>query len=229
MDVVNVPEKAYIYGLFDPRCPDVIWYVGKTNNQRTRLQYYRKDKSTTPVYKWFRRLQAEGSEPQLKVLEVCPFSEWKEREIAAIVLHRKKNLLLLNKLDGGNGTSVKGRKELCECGAKRIRLYPSDIALRCPICRPSQRKVYEKNWNLENKEHVKIFKHRKYVANQTTHTARTVKRRERLHKEGLCVRCGGGQAVSRRTMCETCLGRSAQLQRLYRTKAESQSFEISFC
>lgn len=37
-----IPETAHIYGLFDPRIPDVIWYVGKTNNFHNRLQYYRK-------------------------------------------------------------------------------------------------------------------------------------------------------------------------------------------
>jgi hypothetical protein len=185
-----IPEVAHIYGLFDPRISDVIWYVGKTNNARTRLQYYRKDDSTTPVYRWFRRLQSEGSEPQLHILETCPFSEWQERERALINLHRKKNLLLLNVFDGGNGTAVKGRKEFCECGEKRIILYPSDGTLRCPVCRKAQRKAYEKKWVIENASEYKQQRAAYYLANQDRIKKAVGDNKRKQIESGLCAQIG---------------------------------------
>jgi hypothetical protein len=169
------PDFAYIYGLFDSRIPDVIWYVGKANHYQTRLIAHKRDakqaEKKSPVQEWVLRLQAEGIQPKLRVLETCPFSEWKDRERAMISLHRKKNLLLLNKLDGGNGTEVKGRKEFCECGRQRIRLYPTDSSLRCPVCRPQQRRVYEKEWNERRPEYAKSYQHQYYLDNQEKLTA----------------------------------------------------------
>ena len=211
-----IPEKAYIYGLYDARIPDVIWYVGKTNNPITRLQYYRKDPSTTPVYKWFRRLQSEGSEPKLRVLEECPFNEWKDRERAAIALYRKKNLLLLNKLDGGNGTEVKGRKEFCDkCGTKRVQLYPSDSTRRCPVCRKQQRAAYEASWANTHSEQLRKYRASYYAANRLTQRSKArISRKQRIER-GLCGQCES-PAVPRRTMCQKHLTRARETRRNYR-------------
>lgn len=202
-----IPEKAYIYGLYDPRIPDVIWYVGKTNNPRTRLQYYRKDSSTTPVYRWFRRLQSEGSEPKLRVLEECPFAEWKDRERAVISLYRKKNLLLLNKLDGGNGTEVKGRKEFCSiCGTKRIRLYPSDSSLRCPVCRKQKRTQYMENWHEKNPGYKSEYLKNYYVGHRQERLGAEAERYKRRREAGLCSYCSN-LARPTRVTCESHAGR----------------------
>ena len=164
-----MPKVTYIYGLFDPRIPDVIWYVGKSNNPHIRFQYHkkaaRKENNNSPVQKWFRRLQAEDSEPRFRILETCPFSEWKERERAMISLHRKKNLLLLNVWDGGNGADVKGQKEFCECGEKRVQLYPTDT-LRCPICRKAERKEYETKWKLDRPDYMPTYLRSYYQQNK---------------------------------------------------------------
>jgi uncharacterized Zn finger protein (UPF0148 family) len=189
-----VPEKAYIYGLFDPRCPDVIWYVGKTNNHRTRLQYHRKDalcvERPTPVQKWIRRLHAEGVKIGLRLLADCPFSEWKFKEREMVALYRTKNLLLLNKLDGGNGTAIKGRKEFCDnCGAKRVILYPSDGTLRCPICRPKQRRTYEQRWAQENSAHLQQYKADWYAENQQHCRTKSSKNYYNRKTQGICHYC----------------------------------------
>jgi len=177
--MLNLPERAYIYGLYDPRCPDVIWYVGKTNNPYNRLQYYRKDPSNTPIYRWFRRTQSEGFEPQLRILEECSFSKWQEREKFFIALYRKKNLLLLNKLSGGDGTAVKGRKDICEiCGTPRAQLYPSDTSLRCPNCRTQQRSEYMQNWHEKNPDYNSIYSKAYYQENRETFLDRAKAYRE---------------------------------------------------
>lgn len=169
-----MPERSYIYGLFDSRIPDVIWYVGKSNRPENRLQYYRKDESNSPVYKWFRRLVSEGFEPRLRVLETCPFDEWKDRERFYIALHRQKNLLLLNKLDGGNGTGVKGFKKYCDaCGTKRERMYPSDESFRCPICRKAQRRAYEAKWKADHPEYMPEYCKQYYLDNRDLLLARS--------------------------------------------------------
>lgn len=142
----ELPEFAYIYGLYDPRQPEIMMYIGKTNNPYSRLHYHRKDakyhaSNPTPVWKWILGIQAEGIEPHFRVLEECIFSRWKEREIAFIALWREKNSKLLNRLAGGNGSDVRSKKLYCDkCGTERTKTL-RDTSLRCPICRPVQYKI----------------------------------------------------------------------------------------
>lgn len=213
-----IPQFAHIYGLFDPRCPNVIWYVGKTNNPHNRLQYYRKDASTTPVYRWFRRLQNEGFEPKLRVLETCPFAEWKDRERVTIALHRKKNLLLLNKFAGGNGTGVKGCKEFCDtCGGKRVRLFPSDSSLRCPVCRKEERDKYYKGYYAKHKEAQKLAHAEHYVANTRRVLAANLANKLKQIEAGLCAWTGCADAPdSDKKQCRFHLDTQARRSRAFR-------------
>ena len=152
-----LPKFTYIYGLYDPRKPSVIVYVGKTNNHYTRLGYYKKGAYTvsTPVYKWVRSLLETGIEPKIKVIEKCKFENWKIRERRLISIWRKKNKNLLNILNGGDGSAVKGIKEFCDkCGIKRVKLFLKD-GFRCPVCRPYNRKIYEKSWGIETRAYKK--------------------------------------------------------------------------
>lgn len=208
--MLSLPEKAYIYGLRDPRIPDVVWYVGKTNNHHNRLQYHLKDakanRKPTPVQKWISRLQTEGVKPILSTLTECPFSEWKQTEREFISQYRKKNLLLINKMDGGNGTGVKGKKEFCDdCGTKRIHLYPSDGSLRCPICRKARRSGYMKSWHEKNptynSEYLKVY----YQAHMDERKTYAKNFAETRKASGVCVYCNQPSRKNR-TTCENHAG-----------------------
>lgn len=184
-----LPKVAYIYGLYDPRNHNQIVYVGKTNNHYSRLGYYKKDayKCTTPVYKWVRSLLEAGIEPCLKVLEKCKFMNWRSRERRLISIWRKLNSSLLNVLNGGNGSDVKGIKEFCDkCGTKRVKLFIND-GFRCPVCRPAERKIYERSWN-----------------------ART---RKQKIQNGICVHNGCTNKLESKTRCKIHLIRHREYMR----------------
>jgi hypothetical protein len=155
-----IPKFAYIYGLYDPRNSNEIVYVGKTNNHYNRLGYYKKDayKYSSPVNLWIRSLLEKGISPCIKVLERCKFKNWKIRERRLISIWRKINSNLLNILDGGNGTGVKGVKQFCDrCGTKRTRIFVKDTSLRCPVCRPLQKMSQEKKWKDANKFRISVY------------------------------------------------------------------------
>ena len=179
----------------------MVWYVGKTNNPRTRLQYYLKGcERPTPVYRWVERLQSEGVKPILSVLAECPFSEWKQTERDFISRYRKKNLLLINKLDGGNGTGVKGRKEFCDdCGTKRVRLYPSDSSLRCPVCRKAERSVYMQSWHDKNPGYNSAYLKTYYQEHAEERKAYAKKYLADRKRAGLCVHCDSPSRIDRIT------------------------------
>jgi hypothetical protein len=108
--MTNPPSlTAFIYGLFDPRNPLDIRYVGKTNNLARRLMvhisYARNPKSirNLRLLGWMRELLASGIKPKISVLEECPMSQWRDRERFWISRFRVQGGHLLNIDDGGNG------------------------------------------------------------------------------------------------------------------------------
>ncbi len=73
-----------IYGLFDPREPEVVKYVGYTGyNAEYRLQQHVAEaKQNKQNYRcnWIRSLLNVGIRPEVKVLEIVSESTWQERE-----------------------------------------------------------------------------------------------------------------------------------------------------
>ena len=212
----QAPAHAFIYGLVDPRQSEVVMYVGKTNNISLRLNCHRKDakhhkENPTPVWAWILALQTEGIEPRLIVLEKCIFPAWKERERFHISDWRRKNPHLLNKLDGGNGSDSKERKEFCDkCGTRRILLFPKDTSFRCPVCRPKERRVYEATWNRDNAEYIKEYQNFLYREHREKYLAYQKARRAMRIEKGLCIYHGCTQkAETSRRSCRKHLTQAA--------------------
>lgn len=90
-----------IYALSDPETGE-IRYIGKANNPRARLKSHIRDsrRRNTPVYCWIRRLQADGKEPAMSVVEWV--DDWMEAEKRQIASHREAGARLLNLAEGGN-------------------------------------------------------------------------------------------------------------------------------
>lgn len=100
-------EKTYIYTLSDPRSPDVIRYVGKSNNPETRLNFHLYDsflkKHKTKRTCWLKSLRKLGLKPVLEVVDVVSLSEWQFWECYYISLFRSWGFKLVNMTDGGEG------------------------------------------------------------------------------------------------------------------------------
>jgi GIY-YIG catalytic domain. len=97
---------GFIYALADPLAPMEVRYVGKTSKElhvrlaehiterlRLRHQNHR--------LHWIRKICGEGRSPIIWLLEVCPESEWKEREQFWIAFFRPLGQLT-NSTDGGD-------------------------------------------------------------------------------------------------------------------------------
>ena len=98
-----------IYGLYDPRKPDDIKYVGVTiQNLNDRLAGHRRNawetRNPTNKEKWIDRLKREGVQPEIKLLEECETVEsMYEQEIVWIQNLRKEGHKLANTSKGGRG------------------------------------------------------------------------------------------------------------------------------
>jgi len=77
---------TYIYGLYDPREPDIYRYIGKANDPLKRLQQHIKDacQLCVPKDNWIYSLLRMGVSPEIKVIEEVRYRydfEWGDREI----------------------------------------------------------------------------------------------------------------------------------------------------
>jgi len=100
-------EFTSIYGLFDPRTPDVIMYVGKGLEKRARSHWKEFSRgSATKNYflrYWLFKLKGEGIVPGWKFLEEnVPVDIWSDREKFWIAYWRERNSNLCNIFEGGN-------------------------------------------------------------------------------------------------------------------------------
>lgn len=114
----NIGEKikiAYIYTLSDPRFPDKIRYVGKTNNPHCRLRQHistsLRDVKDKPKDNWIKKILNEGHKPVMNIIETIHYEkeeEWAESEIKWIKHYKECGHQLTNLSKGGIG--LKGFK-----------------------------------------------------------------------------------------------------------------------
>lgn len=94
---------TFIYALIDPITEEVR-YIGKSNNPRKRYinhttsHHFQVHKSN-----WIKKLQSQGMQPILLILEEVPISNWQERERYWISYYREHGCNLINRTDGGDG------------------------------------------------------------------------------------------------------------------------------
>lgn len=107
-------KQYYIYALVDPRCPEIIRYVGQTYNPQKRLKqhidYSKKNKTRRD--KWIQSLIKNDIAPKMILLEITDENNSNEREIYWI------NNYLSDKLT--NGTSGGKRCNFTEEVKQRI-------------------------------------------------------------------------------------------------------------
>lgn len=101
-------KTVYIYGLFDPRLPDNIRYIGKTYQLKIRIWTHIKsasNKNEQKTYRinWIKKLAKENIQPDFKILEECNMYNWEERESYWIAKLKSEGHKLTNATSGGDG------------------------------------------------------------------------------------------------------------------------------
>jgi len=115
---------ANIYGLFDPRSPDVIMYVGKGGEKRPprhwRSFLCNGRAVNALLRRWFEGLKIAGVAPAWRFLEE-DVTDWQQAERDWITCCRVVNPVLCNVADGGNQWPLEAGK----LGGKVVsQLYP---------------------------------------------------------------------------------------------------------
>jgi hypothetical protein len=134
-----------IYGLFDPRDPQRIMYVGKGAEKRAASHwklFLRCGKAMNAFLRhWFEKLKAENIQPGWRFLEENVV-DWETAEKNWIVLWRVVNPDLCNVADGGNewpnwSTRIshilhpEKMREACKKGGHRLKELHPEIAHQC--------------------------------------------------------------------------------------------------
>jgi hypothetical protein len=82
--VLSLPDRgvcpAFIYGLFDPREPERLRYIGRTVDLDSRLSGHRFN-GVPRVRDWVRQLASEGQRPAMRCIEECSTDEAPAREV----------------------------------------------------------------------------------------------------------------------------------------------------
>ena len=104
-------ETTNIYCLFDPRKPDKIRYIGKSDYPEKRVKDHIKEAKggqNTHRAKWIRKLLSKKIKPEYKILEIVPEEEWQSYEITWIAKMKSEGHKLTNATLGGEGTKLMG-------------------------------------------------------------------------------------------------------------------------
>ncbi len=177
----NIPK---IYGLYDPRYPNDIKYVGVTVQKlNTRLNNHRCiTKSTNFTHKenWINKLYREGVCPEIKLLEECNSVELMyEREIVWIKNLRKQGYKLTNTDEGGKGRASGPRKPHSE-ETKRKMSEAQKGRPGKPLSEATKRKMSETTRGVPRKPHSEETKkkiseaHRGKTFNHSEETRRKI-------------------------------------------------------
>lgn len=115
---------TYIYALFNINEPDIIRYIGKTNNPKRRLKEHLKEKYGYK-YKWIKSFDAKKY-LGLKILAICPLSDFEYHEEYYIKKYQSDKLTNSDETGQGN----KNRKrEIIENAAEKTSkiVYQFDL------------------------------------------------------------------------------------------------------
>lgn len=102
-----MPKAVSIYMLLDPRAPNVVRYVGKTEcTLAARLRRHELEAALglkSHRFHWVRELASDGVSPAIELLEIVPAEVWREREKHWISHFRLAGHPLTNASSGGDG------------------------------------------------------------------------------------------------------------------------------
>lgn len=127
MDENMKTDIAYIYALIDPRNEEVR-YIGKSVDPIKRLYEHRSISKNDNSHKakWIRKLHKLNLKPQMKILKICPLSDFIEYETYHIAQYDFNRLV--NSDRGGQG-NVNRRQEIIDKSIEKISriVYQFDL------------------------------------------------------------------------------------------------------
>lgn len=100
---------THIYAL---TCPDTdqVRYVGKSNNPSKRLYSHLTDGRLNHRHNWLMSLKLNGKLPKVEILDTVKIEEWPFWERHYISLYKSFGFNLLNRTDGGEGSTYHNQK-----------------------------------------------------------------------------------------------------------------------
>ena len=120
-------DIAYIYGLIDPTS-ELIKYIGKTIDTKERLRNHISESKKGNSYKciWIRSLLKRNLKPVLKVLKICPLSDFIKYESYYISMYKSNKLT--NSDYSGQGNIGRSRDIIDRVSAKiSKKVYQFDL------------------------------------------------------------------------------------------------------
>ena len=119
--ILSVMKKKYIYGLYDPRNPDVLKYIGSTSYPQRRLRMHRSsNRKDSPLKKyWLDALIKDGLFPQMRILECVPVRQAPDRESFWINFFGLGNLL---------NEQIPNRELYRECEISGVKTLAEQVA-----------------------------------------------------------------------------------------------------
>lgn len=121
-------DIAYIYALIDPR-DDSVRYIGKTVDPKGRKSGHITEcakKYKNYRLNWIRSLLSKGLRPNMKILKICPLSEFSKYE--SFYINKYQSDLLTNGDDTGSGYNNR-KREIIDRAAEKISrsVYQFDL------------------------------------------------------------------------------------------------------
>jgi len=155
-------KKTYIYALVDP-FTSIVRYVGKSNNPNARLRRHIKDgkDNTKSDHKtnWIAKIIRLGKIPELRILEICDYNNWKIRERYWIKKLRDSGCDLTNSKDGGEGLNL-SQESRDKMSKARIGKVPHNKGKKTSVdIRKKQSEAAKKRWeNMSDEDRNNILK-----------------------------------------------------------------------
>lgn len=123
----NSTEIAYIYSLIDPREVDIVRYVGKSvcpkDRLRDHIKNYRKTNYRSSF--WIKSIIKEGVIPKMKILKICPLSEYEIHELYFVKKYKSDKLTNLD--ETGLGHTGRKRELIENANYNRKIVYQYDL------------------------------------------------------------------------------------------------------
>lgn len=100
-------RPGLIYALCDPRT-HAVRYIGKTASLKARMRHHRHDakRKISHLYRWWRKLNRAGVEPEVKIMQHCLPGMLDACEQEWIARGRDKGWKLCNVTEGGDGATA---------------------------------------------------------------------------------------------------------------------------
>lgn len=147
-------RTTYIYGLFDPRYPEEIRYIGKADNLEIRLISHISDSMSDEIRIckaiWIRSLLDKNIKPEIRMLEKVTYNhpiEWNDREAYYIAYYFSKGHRLENSTLGGtdnfNIEGIRCRHNIWKNSGNIYAKYKLDEAI---MYTKSNRLDFESAW-----------------------------------------------------------------------------------